>query len=577
MCGIVGVFSEGPPVERRRLRKALHSMQKRGPDDQGEWWSEDGRIGIGHRRLAITRPLSGNQPVVSEHCTVTVNGEFYGLDAEFDARSDSWALPTLYRRYGLSGALDRLRGEFALLLYDHLQKKLFIVRDRFGIKPLFWARRGPEWWFASKPSALWSAGISAGWCESSFLQAAHTQYPAPGRSMFQGIRTVRPGHFLTLSEGLTETRYWQAPRTTEPVSSETFLNQLRGCVHARVRKGAPSAVLLSGGVDSAAVSALASETNQDIRAYTVDFPHQGSFSEGPKAALQAEHCGLSHRIIPLTGDEILRDLAEAVGQSEGLCVNGHLVAKMKLAEAVAQDGRQVLLTGEGADELLFGYRHFSRYFGEVADPLADPAGLGILTTTTREELPQSYPAFFHSKLALGRRICELLGLQHIPSPAFQKLIDSNESADPLDSARQAWLDTALSSYILEVLGDGTEMSHSLEGRPPFLDHTLWELAIRPSSTDKGLLRDALGGGVVHEILASTKHPFMAAPLGDDLIARLRHEVLEQRHPFLDRDSALHVLARVQTLEKHERLEWEPAMIWVLSSFYLQRIFGEFSS
>lgn len=572
MCGIVGVFSTGPPVERRRLRKALHSMRKRGPNDQGEWWSEDGRVGLGHRRLAINQPFFGNQPLDSEQVAVTVNGEFYGLDAEFDSASDSWALPTLYRRHGLSRALDRLRGEFAFLLFDQQQNKLFIVRDRFGIKPLFWARHGPEWWFASKPSALWSAGISAGWCESSFLHAAHTQYPAPGQSLFQGIRTVRPGHYLTLSDQLTETRYWKAPQTSESVSPETFLDCLRECVHTRVRKGAPSAVLLSGGVDSAAVSALASERDEDVRAYTVDFPYQGSFSEGHKAALQAAHSGLPHRVIPLTPKEILGDFTEAVHQTQGLCVNGHLVAKMRLAEAIAEDGRQVLLTGEGADELLFGYRHFSRYFGESADPLADTAGLGILTTTNTEELPPNYPGFFHSKLALGRRICAILGLDHNPLPAFQELIASNESADPLDGARQAWLDTALSSYILEVLGDGTEMSHSVEGRPPFLDHRLWDLAVRPSSTDKSLLRDAMKGRVVEEILTSPKHPFMAAPLGDALIARLRHEVLNQPHPFLHPATALGVLERVQALQEHDRLEWEPAMIWVLSSFCLQRLF-----
>ena len=121
------------------------------------------------------------------------------------------------------------------------------------------------------------------------------------------------------------------------------------------------------------------------------------------------------------------------------------------------------------------------------------------------------------------------------------------------------------------------MSHSVEGRPPFLDHKLWELAIRPSSTNKGLLRGALRGKVVDEILTSPKHPFMAAPLGDDLIVRLRNEVLEQPHPFLHPDSALGVLDRVQALQKQDRLEWEPAMIWVLSSFYLQRIFGALSS
>ena len=571
MCGIVAVFSEGPAVEKWRLEKALLSMRKRGPDDQGDWWSEDGRVGIGHRRLAITQPRYGCQPIDSEFCTVAVNGEFYGLGPEFGTRSDSWALPTLYRRYGLAGALDRLRGEFAFILYDQRERKLFVVRDRFGIKPLFWARRGPEWWFASKPSALWSAGIPAAWCEESFLQAAHTQYPAPGQSLFRGVRTVRPGHFLTLSGEMMETRYWQAPEASETVCAESFLERLRECVHTRVRKDAPSAVLLSGGVDSAAVAALASEADQDVQAYTVDFPNQGSFSEGSKAALQAEYSGLPHRVVSLTSDQILGELAEAVGRAEGLCVNGHLVAKMKLAEAVSEDGRQVLLTGEGADELLFGYRHFRSYFGETVDPLADTAGLGILTTTTSAELPPHFPAFFHSKLALGRRICALLGLHHDPLPAFEKLVERGSGADPLDRARQAWLDTALTSYILEVLGDGTEMSHSVEGRPPFLDHTLWELAIRPESTDKGLLRNALGGRVVDEVLTSPKHPFMAAPLGDALISRLRSEVLEQHHFFSKQSSTLEILDRVQRMKDIERLEWEPAMIWVLSSFYLQRL------
>jgi asparagine synthase (glutamine-hydrolysing) len=574
MCGIVGVFSAGPPVEKQRLEAALKTLTNRGPDDQGLWWSEDGRVGLGHRRLAITRPASGRQPLSSDACVAAINGQFYDLDSEFERQSDSCALPVLYQRHGLWRTLDRLRGEFAFLLYDRRSRTLIAARDRFGVKPLFWARRGEEWWFASKASALWAAGIEAGWCEASFLHAASTQYPPPGSSLFARIQAVKPAHVICLEKNPIEKRYWRVPSLAERTPTpEVFREKLAECVQLRLRKEAPTALLLSGGVDSASILALAAQAGKDLKAYTIDFTGQNSYSEGPRSAKQATYSGVPHKIISLTPQDILQELAQSVHRSEGLCVNGHLVAKIRLAQAVAEDGRKVLLSGEGSDELLFGYRHFARYFGQDVDPLEDSAGLGILTSTEHSELPPQYPHFFHSKLALGRRVCKLMGRTVEAKDAFDRIISEQTTETSLERAREAWLSTALASYILEILGDGTEMAYSIEGRPPFLDHTLWEMGISPENGQKTLLRESVEKLVIDEIRNQPKHPFMAPRLGDGLIDRLRKRVHEMSHPFVDQKSALQTLDKVSGLSSLQRLEWEPALLWVLSSYALQELWS----
>ena len=584
MCGLVGVYSQGPPPQKKRLLKALDTLTNRGPDGCGVWWSSDGRVGLGHRRLAITRPEFGEQPVVQESCTVAVNGQFYDLDEEFRARSDSYAVPTLYRRYGLQPTLDRLRGEFAFLLYDHPTQTFLAVRDRFGIKPLFWARREEEWWFASKPSALWAAGIEPGWCEDSFLHAAATQYPPPGQSLFAGIRSVRPAHFIRLQRtDSQETRYWRVPPLHEKSDAKShvcsvphkpsysFGENLAKCVELRLRNDGPTAVLLSGGVDSAGVLGLAARTGGSLKAYTVDFPATDGYSEAERATEQARLCGVPHRVIAVTPQDVLREHADAVRSTEGLAVNGHLVAKTRLAQAIAEDGIQVVLTGEGSDELLFGYRHFAPYFGQTVNPLEDTAGLGILTSTQAPELPTHYPHFFHSKVALGRRIHQLLGRRFEARPTFDRIMREAIAKTDLEKAREAWNTTALATYILEVLGDGTEMIHSLEGRPPFLDHTLWDMGILPDDGQKTLLRQYLGGLVTDEISRRPKHPFMAPSLGDGLLQEVRKNILDIDHAFVDKTSALETLGRVSRLSKTEQLEWEPALLWVLSSYALQEL------
>ena len=570
---------------------ALKTLSSRGPDDRAVWWSENGLAGLAHCRLAINDPIHGRQPFSggpAERYVAVVNGEFYDLDSEFSGASDSFALIELYQKHGLSKTLELLRGEFAFLLYDRRERRLLAVRDRFGIKPLFWARLGQEWWFASKASALWAVGVAADWCEASFSQAAITQYPPSGGSLFASIETLKPSHYLSWQAGeMSCRRYWQVPTlgSARPLSSESLRESLEQCVNLRLRAQDPTAVLLSGGIDSASVLALAAGTGKDLKAYTIDFPESGpsTFSEGGAASRQARFSGVPHQLVPLTKKDILTGLEETVRRTEGLFVNGHGVAKMKLAQAVAADGIKVLLSGEGADELLFGYRHFAPYFPstEALDPFQDSAGIGILTSREKPtlQLPGTTPHFFHAKHALGRKISCFLNRDSGPVPFFQKILDDSSlgpTRSRLESARDAWLDTALRSYILEVLGDGTEMAHSVEGRPPFLDHHLWQSCAHlgtVSKGDKALLRKAMAGLVVDEIRAKPKHPFMTPPLGEALLLLLQERVADCPHPYLDRVKTLKILDQVRALTPSEQWEWEPPFYWWLSTFYLQELWA----
>lgn len=576
MCGVVGVVSSRS-VDPERMERALRALKNRGPDGEGVWWSEDRRVGLGHRRLAINDPEGGAQPLVTDRFITSLNGEFYDLPSRYRNSTDSRALPDYLESFPVEEALSALNGEFAGLVYDRAHRRLLAARDRFGVKPLYWAYREEELWLASKPSALWAAGVRPGWCERGFVQAASTQYPLPGRTIFSGIFTLKPGHYLQVKKGEIEERpYWKLPALNPSSPAPDLREELERAVLRRLRRGCDNAVLLSGGIDSAAVLALASRSGESVTAYSVDFIEQAqtSFSEADLAVAQAAHCGVPHRLLELNGKEILENLSTVVKALEGPVVNGHAVAKWRLSRAIKDDGCKVVLSGEGADELLFGYRHFSPYFGGLNQAPDDPAGLGILVTrATESPIPPDWPTFFHAKYHLGQKIGAFLSLPLQPLSAFEAVLTPLETSTPRETARQAWLQTALSSYILETLGDGTEMAHSVEGRPPFLDHELWETvaSMPPPDGNKTLLRQAMKGLVIPEITAKPKHPFMAGPLGEPLLAVAENVVSDSAHPFVDRTRALRLLRALRKVDPERRSEWEPAVLWVLSSYYLQEL------
>ena len=220
MCGIVGIYSPTGAVGSDALERATGVLTHRGPDGQRTWLAADHRVGLGHARLSIIDLATGDQPIASEDGRrhIVVNGEFYDFERiqedlsrrghRLRTRSDSEIALHLYEERG-PGCLEQLRGEFAFLLWDGRTDRLFAARDRFGIKPLYYAWRGDVLVLASEAKALFAAGIPARWDRSTFFRTVHHQAPPQDRTLFEGVHQVPPGHYLIASAGEVRlVRYW---------------------------------------------------------------------------------------------------------------------------------------------------------------------------------------------------------------------------------------------------------------------------------------------------------------------------------------------------------------------------------
>lgn len=596
MCGIVSFVSAGP-VEPARLRRATESLFSRGPDGCGIWQDSDGQAGLGHRRLAIVDAPGGQQPFVSEDGRVraVVNGELYdfreqrlrlqGLGHVFRTGCDSEVVCHLYEEHGLE-FVHQLRGEFAILLWD--SDRLVAVRDPFGIKPLCYAQREQEWWFASKARALWAAGCARQWDSGAFWQAASTQYTLPDQTLFAGVRQLPPGHVAVLQKGRLQLRkYWQpAQQESEPGE---FLERLTRAVRERLPEGLPAALQLSGGIDSAAVVALATAHRSDLRAFTVSFD-QASHDEFALAAQVAERCGLALERVDLSAAELLATLPEAVVASEGLAVNAHLAAKYALDQRIHQAGFKVVLTGEGADEVLLGYPHFRQDLSltqeerraitasnSIAAGIMVTSGSGLSLSSVQSRLG-AVPAFLQAKAALGAKIHSCLrpdfAAECAPVDAYQAMIDFAElpMGDVLEQASELWNRSALANYILHTLGDGCEMAHSLEGRLPFLDGDLatWlkgvprEWKIR-HGREKHILREAVRHLLPASVVNRHKQPFMAPPmLEGGLLQEHLLQLSEMHHPFIDGQRLR------DQLRGEMSAEWAPALTWLATAYHMHQ-------
>src|SRR5213080_3484046 len=380
MCGIVAIFSPHTPIAAGVLETATKSLRHRGPNGQRYWIAPDARVGLGHARLSIIDLATGDQPIANEDekFQIIVNGEFYGYEAiqneleqaghRLRTRSDSEIALHLYEDFG-AHCLQRLRGEFALVLWDSVNRTLFAARDRFGIKPLFYAFHGGTLYFASEVKALFAAGVPARWNSESLYDCigfgGHQT-----RTLFEGIFQIPPGHYMVATEkGMQLSRYWDfdypkavdaAPSRSDAEYAEQFRQTLEEAVRIRLRADVPVGCYLSGGVDSCAVLGLAARHHpQPIRAFTLAFDRP-EYDESEVAREMAVKAGAEFFPIPAKLDDLSDHFADAIHQSEILCVNAHGVAKYLLSRAVREAGYKVVLTGEGSDEILGGYPPFRR-------------------------------------------------------------------------------------------------------------------------------------------------------------------------------------------------------------------------
>jgi asparagine synthase (glutamine-hydrolysing) len=638
MCGVIAIHSAGAPLDEAALNSALASLSHRGPDGSGRWISEDRRIALGHRRLAVVGGNNGTQPVENEDGSIILvaNGEVYGyreLRRELEARghrfrtaSDSEVILHLYEEHGLD-LLERLRGEFAFILWDSREQRIFAARDRFGIKPLNYAFQGGTMMMASEAKALLALGHPRSWDEESFFHSISMQYLPLDRTHFEGIRQLPPGHFLVYRNGtLRVQEYWDliypredgsVPTPVTPAEKERLVEEfaalLDDSITIRLDADEAPAFHLSGGVDSSAVVGFAARhlTAPPI-CFTVSFDEQ-SYDELPMAREVARFHDARLLTVPVSQNDLVQALGDAVYFSEGFAINGHLPAKFILSRAIRDAGHRFVLTGEGSDEVLAGYPHLRQDLLQMANgagaalealAASNQASAGLMLAEGDHGLSLDsvrarigyVPNFLMPKAALGRNLRNLLHDEflaaHSDTDCYARFLDALPLSSavtgrhPVHQSLYLWCKCALANYILRTLGDGTEMAHGIEGRLPFLDHRLFEfLRALPFDmkinglVEKYILREAARPVLPDSIYRRPKHPFVAPPLGRyasaELLGQLEDFVSGSPHSelqFWDRKKVLEMLKRLPTLPDRERAAQDPALMMVLSSIHMKQKF-----
>lgn len=635
MCGIVAIFARRGAVSRPALEAATQSLYHRGPDGQRVWISPDGRAGLGHARLSIIDLAGGQQPIASEdeRIHLVVNGEFYGYEAiqrrleqeghRLRTRSDSEIALHLYEELG-THCLHHLRGEFALALWDAGHRTLFAARDRFGIKPLFYAEHEGRLYLASEVKALFAAGVPARWDSESVYHSVDVS-GSPHRTIFEGVKQVPPGHYLVANEQHIHLgQYWDfsypdaeqvRPSRNDGEYVEEFRAALDDAVRIRLRADVPVGCYLSGGLDSCAVLGLASRHHREpIHAFTLTFD-RAEYDEGAIAQEMAAHCGAKFYPIPIKQDDLADNFADATAQTETFCLNAHGVAKYLLSRAVRDAGYKVVLTGEGSDEILGGYAHFRRdmllYNSEGQDPTevprllaeleqANPVSRGLLLADgasapmdSVRRILGTVPSWFEVFSARALKMYELMapGLrsQFAHQEPFRPLLNSLDvrgqlaGRDPVNQALYLWSKTVLPGYILCVLGDRMEMAHSIEGRVPFLDHHLVEVLARipvalkiRGMTEKFVLREASRPVLTDTVYRRQKHPFLSPPATLHPSERL-HTLLQdtlrgptlKSLPFFDHNAVIALLDRLPSMDQGSRVSYDQLLMLILSGCVLQ--------
>ena len=636
MCGIVACYSRRNPVSKDTLERATKSLYHRGPDGQRHWISADQRVGLGHARLSIIDLTTGDQPIASEDekTRIIVNGEFYGFEAiqrdlesrghRLRTRSDSEIALHLYEDYGVQ-CLHHLRGEFAMVLWDERRRMIFAARDRFGIKPLFYAWHNGTLYFASEAKALFAAGVPARWDEESVFNAvAFGGHQV--RTLFDGIHQVPPAHYMLVTEGHTQVSpYWDfdypvasqaLPTRSDPEYAAEFRDAFEEAVRVRLRADVPVGVYLSGGLDSCSVLGMAARHHPEpIKAFTLTFDHV-QYDEGAIAREMADIAGADYYPIPVTQRDLADNFADAIAQCESLCVNAHGVAKYMLSRAVREAGYKVVITGEGSDEVLGGYPHFRRDMVLYNSEGQDPAGISELLQWLEEHnkvsrgllLPDGeigpvdrvrrilgyVPSWIETFSSRSVKMMPLLSREMIkrfgPTEGAWAILDDLDvrgqltGRDALHQSLYLWSKTILCGYILTMLGDRMEMAHSIEGRVPFLDHHFIEVVrsqpvnqkIR-GMTEKYVLREAVRDVISDTVYRRQKHPFLSPPATlnpDETFHTYVQDTLRgpalAAMPFFDQKEVVALLDRLPGMDTGERTANDQVLMLLASMCVLQQ-------
>ncbi|QBS37559.1 asparagine synthase (glutamine-hydrolyzing) [Thermaerobacter sp. FW80] len=535
MCGIAGWIDWDRDLLRERpvLEAMTETLVCRGPDESGHWVSR--HAALGQRRLIVIDPVGGVQPMVRERgggrFVLTYNGELYNtaelrreleaLGHRFTTRSDTEVVLAAYMAWG-ERAPERLNGIFAFAVWDERAQRLFLARDRFGIKPLFYQVRGGTLLFASELKALLAHPEVEPVVDAEGLAEIFALGPArtPGHGVFKGVDELLPGHYLVWDRGgLRRHAYWRLesrPHTDDPATTvATVRDLLADAVRRQLVSDVPLGTLLSGGVDSSAVTALAVRAlaeaghGEPLRTFSVDYEGNDRFfqpndfqpeADAPYVDLMVRTLGTRHRVVRLSTAALVEALPRAVTARDLPGMADIDASLLLLCEAIRRDVT-VALSGECADEVFCGYPWFFRDDALRADTfpwsLKLDARLAVLHPALRERLrPAEYLADRYRQ-----------ALAEVPRL---------EGEEPAAARRREIAYLTLTRWMPVLLdrNDRMSMAVGLEVRVPFCDHRLveyvwnvpWALKTM-GGREKGLLRHALAGVLPDEVLWRKKSPY----------------------------------------------------------------------
>jgi asparagine synthase (glutamine-hydrolysing) len=595
MCGIAGAFSFRSAAQPLDLDLIAH----RGPDSRGDWTSPDGRVWLGMTRLAILDlSPTGNQPMIDAVSgnVIVYNGEMYNhqvvrselhaLGATFHGSSDTETILVAYR-FWKEDMLRRLKGMFAFAIYDRDDKSIFLARDRFGIKPLYYFRDEDRIIFASEVRALIHGESFPVTRESitAYLQWGCCPHSA---LLYPAIKEMPVASSLRVRADFKDepVSYWSPSQKTNPArpaeSRDAIVRKVRelltASVHDHILSDVPVACFLSGGVDSSAITALAArELRRDLHTFSVGF-EDARLDESKYARLIAANYQTDHREIRLSSDEVIETTKEAVLSMDlpSLdAINSYIVAK-----EVARNGFKVALAGVGGDELFGGYRHFRlvgrlKYFALMPRPIVHTLLRLRKARHFLSDIPPRADAGLFAqwwRRSWNASMLQDAGLNIRPIP----LEPRPELED--DFAKTSW--SELNHYMRDMLlrdSDQMAMAVSLEVRVPFLDHELVEFVLglparekeRPGMV-KSLLVDSVRDLIPSEIYDRKKMGFelpmsewMRGPLeaftGEGLAQVTEHELFT---PSQIRDLRKGFIAG--------KLKWQKLWALVVLGWYLKK-------
>ncbi|MGB5014661.1 MAG: asparagine synthase (glutamine-hydrolyzing) [Pyrinomonadaceae bacterium] len=614
MCGINGIAfttRSGREVSADVLTRMRDILHHRGPDDGGIF--VDKNIGLGHRRLAIVDPKHGIQPMFSADRNVAIvyNGEVYNhadyrdeLIADgykFQNHSDTETILHLYEKHGRD-CVEYLRGMFAFAIWDSGKQELFIARDRLGVKPFYYVHdRDGNFFFASEIKALLEAGAVKAEINFNALPDQFANHGTSGdETLYAGVKRLLPGHTLTWSDGKLDIReFWDL--SYEPKhdarSDAEYIDEwrelFRRSVELRLMADVPLGMFLSGGIDSSAIAAMMSTmVNEPIKTFSVAFSERDA-NELEYARLVAKTFSTDHHEITITPEQFFEALPNLVWHEDepiGFLASVPLYFVSKLAA----EHVKVVLTGEGADEMMAGYGRYPKAlqllnYGEKYESItpsflrdAVRGGVATLPGGIATKLERTF-------LTRGADIENLFFDNFGVFPkAMQKQLFSREISEKFENRnpyvrQNAWLEKCDAEDVLDKLlyadtrtylhellmkQDQMSMAASIESRVPFLDHRLVEFTARMpremklrGSTTKWILREAMKGILPAEIIDRPKMGF-PVPVGNWFRGPFKHIVDEcvlgkraLARGIFDTDFVRALVARHNAGENHDERIW----------------------